>query len=114
MNNIAENTAPDAVQSLTPPAVRETNAAAEKPHRAQNTGSKARPATKKLNLTQKILEIKKQVAGVPMIRIAAKELTEAELNELLAIAPLRNQGGGGGTDRNPFRCASRAPDRRRH
>ena len=80
MNNIAENTAPDAVQSLTPPAVRETNAAAEKPHRAQNTGSKARPATKKLNLTQKILEIKKQVAGVPMIRIAAKELTEAELN----------------------------------
>lgn len=88
MNNIAENIAPDAAQSVKPPAVGETNAAAEKSHRAQNTGSKARPATKKLNLTQKIIEIKKQTARVPILRIDAKELTEAELNELLAIAPL--------------------------
>jgi hypothetical protein len=88
MNNIAENTAQDAAQSLKPPAVGETNAAAEKSPRAQNTGSKARQTTKKLNLTQKIIEIKKQVAGVPMLRIEAKELTAAELNELLAIAPL--------------------------
>ncbi len=88
MNNIAENTAQDAAQSLKPPAVEETNAAAEKSPRAQNTGSKARQTTKKLNLTQKIIEIKKQVAGVPVLRIEAKELTAAELNELLAIAPL--------------------------
>ena len=41
MNNIAENIAPDAAQSVKPPAVGETNAAAEKSHRAQNTGSSA-------------------------------------------------------------------------
>lgn len=88
MNNNAENIAPDAAQTLETPTVGETNAADKKPQRTQNTGSKPRPNTKKLNLTQKIIEVKKQVAGVPMIRIAAKELTEVELNELLAIAPL--------------------------
>lgn len=63
MNATPEEIAQNGAQTLETPTVGETNAASQKSQRTQNTGSKRLKGIKRLNLNEKILEIKKLVAA---------------------------------------------------
>jgi len=63
MNATPEEIAQNGAQTLETPTVEETNAASQKSQRTQNTGSKRLKDRKKLNLNEKILEIKKLIAA---------------------------------------------------
>lgn len=90
MNATPEEIAQNGAQTLETPTVGETNAASQKPQRTQNTGSKRLKDRKKLNLNEKILEIKKLIAADPNIPIALKiKPADAEkILESLEDAPI--------------------------
>ena len=90
MNATPEEIAQNGAQTLETPTVGETNAANQKPQRTQNTGSKRLKDRKKLNLNEKILEIKKLIAADSNspITINIKGVDADKILESLEDAPI--------------------------
>ena len=90
MNATPEAIAQNGAQTLETPTVGETNAASQKPQRTQNTGSKRLKDRKKLNLNEKILEIKKLIAADSNspITINIKGVDADKILESLEDAPI--------------------------
>lgn len=90
MNATPEEIAQNGAQTLETPTVGETNAASQKPQRTQNTGSKRLKDRKKLNLNEKILEIKKLIAADSNspITINIKGVDADKILESLEDAPI--------------------------
>ena len=90
MNATPEEIAQNGAQTLETPTVGETNAANQKPQRTQNTGSKRLNDRKKLNLNEKILEIKKLIAADSNspITINIKGVDADKILESLEDAPI--------------------------
>lgn len=90
MSASAQNTDRNGTQTLETPTVEETNTAMGKPQKTKNTGSNPSKARKNLNLTEKIIEIKKRLA--PHLNVCIplkKEIDKAKIEEALANGPIR-------------------------